>query len=374
MAPRIPPPDETEFNNPQNIGDFGLGVDANAPRELNASNVLFYFYTSPFFDRRCANWEVWATAIQAHNTPAGMRLLTDPRAFEARVRQETSIAGVMYVVVGEAKEPGEPWVIQRQNMVKNEATGKLEMRVEGTWYIMGTRILMAPSLLDILQTRLLSVSSILQSVFQTSQSLSHWSPSTGHTYLPPSLLSKPSCTAPLPSSRAGSRAGSIVPGSPTHSQSHSQQTTSHPTLAPENQTTSFSDDFFLQSLQLTNRYGHEFMDENPLQGEPGAFVFASTNQQVEARNKAQAAAAAQASAAKGREADGESAANSVAPTPRPAALVGVGGGAGVGAEGRKGSLVGMPPAGKAEKKRRKSRGPGSPMSPTSATSFNGPGL
>jgi mediator of RNA polymerase II transcription subunit 6 len=118
------------------------------------------------------------------------------------------------------------------------------------------------------------------------------------------------------------------------------------------------------------------MDENPLQGEPGAFVFASTNQQVEARNKAQAAAAAQAALnvpVKARDGEADSAVNSVAPTPRPVGHVGVGAG-GVGAESRKASVIGLPPAGKADKKRRKSKGPGSPTSPTSATSLTGPGL
>ena len=248
---------------------------------------------------------------------------------------------------------------------------------------------MAPSLLDILQARLvrippfqyhivciykvdasvtqLTASSILESVFETSQSLSHWSPSTGHTYMPPNLQNKSTTV----SSRAGSRAGSIAPGSPAQSQSQSQQVAAQP--ATQDLTTEFSDEFFMQSLSLTNRFGHEYMDENPLQGEPGAFVFASTNKQVEARNRAHAAAQA-GIPAKVRDGEAASTTSSVPPTPKPGALAGAPGvaGAAAGAESRKGSVVGLPPTGK-DKKRRKSKGPGSPLSPTGATGFPGVG-
>jgi mediator of RNA polymerase II transcription subunit 6 len=47
----------------------------------------------------------------------------------------------------------------------------------------------------------------------------------------------------------------------------------------------------MHSLNLTNAYGDEYMDENPLKGEPGAFVFEGTKTAVSARNKAQEQAA-----------------------------------------------------------------------------------
>jgi mediator of RNA polymerase II transcription subunit 6 len=37
------------------------------------------------------------------------------------------------------------------------------------------------------------------------------------------------------------------------------------------------------------RYESEFMDENPLQGEPGSFVFSSTSERVKAQHAAAAA-------------------------------------------------------------------------------------
>lgn len=103
---------------------------------------------------------------------------------------------------------------------------------------------------------------------------------------------------------------------------------------------------------LTNKYGHEYMDENPLQGEPGNFVFASTNEALEARNKKQEATA-HAPAVPVKPVEGESAVNSVAPTPKNLPLE---------AMSRKESVAGLSKIGK--EKRRKSKGLTSPISPT----------
>ena len=159
---------------------------------------------------------------------------------------------------------------------------------------------------------------------------------------------------------SSSRAGSVVPGDLDASQlSATGSATQQPA---ETQTTEFSDAFFLESLRLTNNYGTEYMDENPLQGEPGAFVFASTKEQVEARNKAQAEKQATAATlAAPKVSEGESAMSSIAPTPKPVAA------AAADAGSRKGSVVGMPP--EIKKKRRKSKGLASPISPTGPTAL-----
>ena len=39
------------------------------------------------------------------------------------------------------------------------------------------------------------------------------------------------------------------------------------------------------SFDLARRYGHEYIDQNPLQGEPGSFVFSSTHEQLRTRQK-----------------------------------------------------------------------------------------
>lgn len=158
MAPRIAPLDETEFNQPAGVGDFGFGPGSFVPTDVNYQNVLYYFYQSHFFDRNAVNWGIWGNALQQHATPVGQRLLNDPRAFEERLDYALNHGGGFgYKLVAEAKEPGEPWVIQRHRKWMNEVTKETDMQVEGTWYIIGTRILMAPSLLDVLQARLVSL-------------------------------------------------------------------------------------------------------------------------------------------------------------------------------------------------------------------------
>lgn len=186
----------------------------------------------------------------------------------------------------------------------------------------------------------------MQEVFDLGRKISHFTPATGHTYMPPHIESAKQ-TAP----GSFSRAGSVVPSEADASQSASTQP------AAETEMTEFSDDFFLQSLLLTSRYGNEYADENPLQGEPGSFVFTNTSQAVEARNKAQAAAQAAGSAttAPPKPAEVESTMPSVAPTPKPAPAE---------ARSRKGSVTSLPKMPK--EKRRKSKGLTSPVSPTNA--------
>jgi mediator of RNA polymerase II transcription subunit 6 len=193
----------------------------------------------------------------------------------------------------------------------------------------------------------LSISVHMQAFLDTASQHVHWTPSTGPSYLPPHLNDS-----------------STTSSKPSDSQSQSQ-------FQPQTTTNGLTNASLFHSLHLTNQYGHEYADENPLQGEPGAFVFASTTQQVEARNKAQAAAqtAAQAQIAGGNTATlplglppanaktegggasaNASAVNSVAATPRPLE----------GMASRKGSLVGVPAPPKVKRRKRPGSLPGPP--------------
>lgn len=60
-----------------------------------------------------------------------------------------------------------------------------------------------------------------------------------------------------------------------------------PLIAPSTtQTSSVSDARTLfESFNLAMRYGNEYMDENPLLGEPGSFVFSSTNERLKAQQQ-----------------------------------------------------------------------------------------
>ena len=213
---------------------------------------------------------------------------------------------------------------------------------------------MAPSLLDVVQARLLTVSTRMQQMAELSKNMSHWSPATGHTYMPPSFEPTKAATT---TSRVGSPTLGPTDLSASASQSQSKDAASAIDTAAS--TTQFSDDLFMYSLNLTHAYGDEYMDENPLLGEPGAFVFANSKSHVDARNKAQEQAI-QASQASQPTIKTETQPTSVAPsaatTPKGAAMSIT-----LGAPSRKGSVVGLP---KEEKRRRrKSKGLTSPTTP-----------
>ena len=179
--------------------------------------------------------------------------------------------------------------------------------------------------------------------------MTHWSPATGHSYYPSSY------EAPK---AAGSRIGSRL-GSPTLAPmdlDQSQSTAAAPVADPVEATTEFSDALFMQSLNMTNVYGDEYMDENPLKGEPGAFVFTNTKNAVDERNKAQEQAASSQPIALKLDTQTSSVAPSVAPTPKGAATP-----APIDTQSRKGSVA--PLSKKEKKERRKSKGPASPTTP-----------
>ncbi|KAF2264253.1 hypothetical protein CC78DRAFT_533316 [Lojkania enalia] len=334
MPPKHTPLDEIQFENLRFLHQELGG-------QLNNETVLWYFMNSPFYDANCNNH-----ALLFGNAPDIHRLRTDRKYLEEALKMRFP-TGLQFMVVADPQGPGQPWVIQKQLKTRvDDAQGnnRIEIEVRGTYYTVGTKIHMAPSLLDVLRSRMLGISTRLQEVFHTSRELNHWSPATGHTYLPPNLYrSDAKSVAPGFASRLGS------PG-PSEADLSQALQTSQPVEAS---TTAFNDDFFLASLALTTKYGHEYMDENPLQGEPGSFVFASTNQRVEAVNKARAEAhtGATLSLPTTRANEGGS---SIAPTPKPAPTE---------PASRKGSVaVKAPPPGK--EKRRKSRGMTSPTSPS----------
>lgn len=173
-----------------------------------------------------------------------------------------------------------------------------------------------------------------------SQEKTHYSPASGHSYFPATYEAPKAATATAPTSRIGSP--SLAPMDAEPSQSQPQATT-----APEDTSTdAFNDALFMASLNLNHQYGDEYMDENPLKGEPGAFVFTNTKNAVDERNKAHEA---QLNAPK-LDTQTTSVAPSVAPTPAP-----------VQAESRKGSVA--PEKDKKKKERRKSKGVASPTTP-----------
>ena len=131
----------------------------------------------------------------------------------------------------------------------------------------------------------------MQQMAEISKNMTHWTPATGYSYFPPSYeTAKAAATV----SRVGSP--TLAPADHDVAGSQPQGTGAAAAVAAADVTasaTEFSDALFMHSLNLTNAYGDEYMDENPLKGEPGAFVFEGTKTAVHARNKAQEQQAAQ---------------------------------------------------------------------------------
>ena len=147
MAPQIPLLDEQEFDQPHIIGGM-----PNA--DLNFGNNPFYYFTSsPWFE---AMWIYVAVLNALHMDPYGQQIMSDRKMWDEKVGRETT--GLQFMIVGEPQAAGQPWVLQRQNKVLNNEN-KIDTHVEGTWYTQGTKVLTAPSLLDIVQSRLVSISS-----------------------------------------------------------------------------------------------------------------------------------------------------------------------------------------------------------------------
>jgi mediator of RNA polymerase II transcription subunit 6 len=149
MASNVPLLDEQDFNVPSLLQPLE-NQDINA-----ANNFCWYFHSSQFFEPQCNN----SAILTAHvNDPAANYILHSRKEFEQRLK--TIGGGTQFVVAGEPQGEGggQPWLYQRQNIVRN-AEGQLEMFVEGNWYNQGTRILMAPSMLDVVRARLVGTCS-----------------------------------------------------------------------------------------------------------------------------------------------------------------------------------------------------------------------
>lgn len=356
MVPQPAPEDEQFFDRPD------LLPTLSAAGTLNSNTILWYFYNSPWFDQGSNNNSLLR---QVGGTPQQELIFNNRLAFEERLRTDYPY-GTQYVVAHEPKGDGEPWVIQRQEKSVDENTGKTaKVDVTATYFTQGTRIVMAKSVLDVLQARMLSVSTQLQELMELSKNLSHFSPATGHTYIPPSFDPTKASSGSRAASRAGSRAGSpeqsqAQPGPQTHADPFE----------------TFSDPFFLRSLDRTEAYFEEYVDENPLQGEPGSFVLThswrnTVTRREEEKKRAEQAAAQQAAAAQaasqptqlsvstaGGVSQTQSGLQSSTSTPKPATPA-------TESFSRKASVAAQPKPGK--EKRRKSKGPGSLASPITPT-------
>lgn len=153
----------------------------------------------------------------------------------------------------------------------------------------------------------------LQKFYKAATDLQFYTPDRGYTYHSPIASTKSKPLNSLESTRT-SRAGSPIPDT-------ASQTSLQPAAgAKESQTQGNDDRAIANSFSLAVRWGNEYMDENPLIGEPGALKLSSTSRQLKDQQDRNSAAEASKTAQKEKEREAESARVSVAATPTPAPI------------------------------------------------------
>ncbi|KAG0648609.1 Mediator complex subunit 6 [Hyphodiscus hymeniophilus] len=248
--------DEIAFSNPEFVTNpFWGGIHTNS--------VLWYFSESPFFDVMSNN-TVLRTQLE-HNEQLRW-ILFNREAFEARLR---TMNGVEFVVAEQPADQGPGgtgvWVIRKQ-MRKKRQGEEDEVSLLNTFHVVGDNIYMAPVAADLLGSRMLSITQRLNKFMSIAARLPDFSPALGHRYLPP------------PSSRLKAIESQLSQGSkePTPLPDALQTSKKVPSSADINASNYLDVRLLEESLNITQKYGDEYMDENPVTGQPGDFHLSTT--------------------------------------------------------------------------------------------------
>ncbi|KAL1306398.1 hypothetical protein AAFC00_005105 [Neodothiora populina] len=285
------PLDEVQFRRPEVIQWWG-GISADTVHPI--------IRESPFFDHTSKNGLLWE---QAQNDMRTWEICNKREAFETRLK---SMNGVEYMIVGEPQKVEDAevvdtgiWVIRKQERRKRTPRED-DITVLGTYYIVGENMYQAPSVSDIIGNHMLSAMNSLSKLAELAEPLPIFTPALGYTFFPPAP-SKAATSTQSPGLQP-SREGSIAPPGNHVSQPNTAAALEGNPQAPSVASTAAQvpdprDSFALfESLQMMTRYGDEYMDENPLRGEPGNFIFSATKERLRAKQ-------AELEAAKAKEAE-----------------------------------------------------------------------
>jgi mediator of RNA polymerase II transcription subunit 6 len=118
---------------------------------IHSNSVLFYFAQSPFYDRTSNNEVLFQQGL---NNPNMTPYLATRELFEGRIK---TMSGLEFIVAQEPAETGPGagtgvWVINKQTRRKRQ--GEDEIIVHGTYFVNGENIYMAPSMGDVISSRL----------------------------------------------------------------------------------------------------------------------------------------------------------------------------------------------------------------------------
>ena len=230
--------------------------------------VLFYFAQSPFFDATSNNATLYTQALNNQNM---YHLIQTRDAFEGRLQ---TMQGLEFIVTQDPSDKGTKvensgvWVIRKQIRRKRQGMED-ELTKISSYYIVGENIYMAPTVGGIIGSRLLSTATTITKMLSTASTMPTFTPALGHTYLSPA----PKDPNPGTSFQISQTSKQSIP----MPESLSSLTATQDTAASKKSVSSAkaadpSDEALLaDSYRLLLAYGNEYMDENPIVGEPGSF-------------------------------------------------------------------------------------------------------
>ncbi|GAB1314918.1 Mediator of RNA polymerase II transcription subunit 6 [Madurella fahalii] len=250
-----PPLDEIQWRAPP---EFDQGIHSNS--------VLYYFAQSPFFDKTSNNEVVFQQGL---NNPNMTQFLATRELFEGRLK---TMSGLEFIVAQEPAETGPGagtgvWVINKQTRRKRQGEED-EIIVHASYFIVGENIYMAPTLADIISSRIASISSSIAKPLPIAASVQSWSPALGRVYQTPS---------------GGSSSAAAT------TKQH-REATPMPDNKTTNGTNQPSNRLLEEALAIQNQFGDQYMDENPITGKPGDFHLSSTGRKGPVNLSAAAAA------------------------------------------------------------------------------------
>ncbi|KAK2019619.1 MED6 mediator sub complex component [Colletotrichum eremochloae] len=251
--PNEPPLDEIQWRAPE-IAASMQGIHSNS--------VLFYFAESPFFDRQSNNAVI---TNQAMFNPALLKNLATREAFEGELDKMSGLEFRVLHAPADMVTGTGVWTIVKQMRQKNPDRNRMEARPLAYYFVVGENIYQAPTLGDILSSRIESIAEAMRKVLPATDSVRKWTPSLGHVYTqptPPSALSRATASkdggdTPMPDGTTANAAKSAI-------------------AAKKDSTKNTLDRLAEESFLIHMRHGGDYFDENPITGRPGDFHFAST--------------------------------------------------------------------------------------------------
>ncbi|KAH6715133.1 mediator of RNA polymerase-like protein II transcription subunit 6 [Leptodontidium sp. 2 PMI_412] len=256
MASQDIPLDEIQWKSPPLVAQM-QGVHENS--------VLHYFSNSPFFDPTSNNAVL---VSQAMYNPNMLDVIQTRAAFEGRLK---TMSGLEFIIAEQPAEmaPGTGtgvWVIRKQTRRKRDRDED-EITIHSTYFVVGDNIYMAPTVADVLGNRTMTIISSLNKFITGAAALPEFSPALGHVYMqPPSGSRLKNGESQL---SQGSNENTPVP--------ESLQGPKKPLPSASTNGTDYLDNRLLEeTINISLKYGDEYMDEIPITGAPGEFHLSST--------------------------------------------------------------------------------------------------